>query len=119
MELRCDLDVIGCRGRFDSSWVCVFVDIPIANDAETLLQDRVLIPCGVGARHDDFIVVFVAHGIRRYRMVGILEDSLNDVDALFGLILCTCRALSVDIPITFRIQMNQSECFIEFKNWIL
>jgi hypothetical protein len=63
--------------------VCVFVDIPIANDAEALLQDRVLKPCGVGARHDDVVVVFVAHGVRRYRMVGILEDFLNDVDALF------------------------------------
>ncbi len=39
VELRCDLDVIGYRGRFDSSWVSVFVDIPIVNDAEALLQD--------------------------------------------------------------------------------
>ena len=69
MELHCNLDVIGCRGRFDSSWVCVFVDIPIANDAEALLQHRVLIPCSFGARHDDVIVVLVAHDIRRYRMV--------------------------------------------------
>ncbi len=45
--------------------MCVFVDIPIANDAEAFLLDRVLIPCGVGARHDD-VVVFVAHGIQRY-----------------------------------------------------
>ncbi len=60
MELRCDLDVIDCRGRFDSPrfWVGVFVDCIC-------------------------VFVFVAHGIRHYRMVGLLEDSLNDVDGLF------------------------------------
>ncbi len=39
-EFRLDLDVICCRGRFDSSWVRVFIDIPIANDANALLQDH-------------------------------------------------------------------------------
>jgi hypothetical protein len=32
-----DLGVVCCCGRFDSSWVRVFIDIPIANDAEALL----------------------------------------------------------------------------------
>ncbi len=47
MEFRLDLDLICCRDRFDSSWVRVFIDIPIADDAEALLQDRVLVLCGV------------------------------------------------------------------------
>ncbi len=51
--------MICCCGRFDSSWVRVFIDIAIANDAEALLQDRVLVLCGVSAWHDD-VVVFVA-----------------------------------------------------------
>ena len=73
-----------CRcGGFDSSWVRVFVDVPITNDSEALLQDRVLVLCGVASWHDDVVVVFVALDIGRNRVVGILEDSLNDVDALF------------------------------------
>ena len=75
--------MICCRGRFDSSWVRVFIDIPIANDAEALLQDRVLALRGVGTRHDGFVVIFVAMDADRDRVVGILENSLNDVDALF------------------------------------
>jgi hypothetical protein len=39
---------------------CLFTDVPIANDAEALLQDRVLVLRGVGTRHDDFVVIFVA-----------------------------------------------------------
>ena len=71
------------RGSFDSYWLRVFVDVPITNDSEALLQDRVLVLCCVGTRHYDVVVVFVAMDIGRYRVVGILEDSLNDVDALF------------------------------------
>ena len=48
------------RGGFDSSWVRVFVDVPITNDSEALLQDRVLILCVVGTRHYDVVVIFVA-----------------------------------------------------------
>jgi hypothetical protein len=40
-----------------SSWMRVFIDMPIAN---ALLQDRVLIRCGVGLWHDDAVAVFVA-----------------------------------------------------------
>ncbi len=97
-----DLDVICCRGRFDLSWVRVFIDVPIANDAEALLQDRVLVLCGVGTRHDYVVVIFVAMDAGRDGMVRVFEDSLDDVDELFvlkkssmGLMLCTCRALSV------------------------
>ncbi len=75
--------MICCRGRFDSSWVRVFIDIPIANDAEALLQDRVLVLCGVGTRHDDVVVISVAMDADRDGMVGFFEDSLDDVDALF------------------------------------
>ena len=83
MEFRLDLDLICCRGRFDSSWVRVFIDVPIANDAEALLQDRVLVLCCVGTRHDDVVVILVAMDAGRDRVVGIVENSLNDVDALF------------------------------------
>ena len=58
MEFRLDLDLICYRGRFDSSWVPVFIDVPVANDAEALLQDRVLVLCGVGSWHDDVVVIF-------------------------------------------------------------
>ena len=75
--------MICCRGRFDSSWVRVFIDIPIANDAYALLQDRVLVLCVVGTWQDDIVVIFVAMDADRDRVVGILENSLNDVDALF------------------------------------
>ncbi len=83
VEFRLDLDLICCRGRFDSSWVRVFIDIPIANDAEALLQYRVLVLCGVGTRYDDVVVVFVAMDPGRDGMVRVFEDSLDDVDALF------------------------------------
>ncbi len=72
-----------CRVRFDSSWVRVFIDVPIANDADALLQDRVLVLCGVGTRHDDVVVIFVAMDADRDGMVRVFEDSLDDVDALF------------------------------------
>jgi hypothetical protein len=36
---------------------------------------------GVGTRHGDVVVVFVAMDADRDRVVGILEDSLDDVDA--------------------------------------
>ena len=75
--------MICCRGRFDSSWVRVFIDIPIANDAEALLQDRVLVLCGVGTRHDDVVVILVAMDAGRDGMVRVFKDSLDDVDALF------------------------------------
>ena len=78
-----DLDLICCRGRFDSSWVRVFIDVPIANDAEALLQDRVLVLCGVGSWHDDVVVIFVAMDAGRDGMVRVFEDFLDDVDALF------------------------------------
>ncbi len=71
MEFRLDLDVICCRGRFDSSWVHVFFDIPIANDVEALLQDLVLVLCGVGTRHDDVVVIFVAMDAGRDGMVWV------------------------------------------------
>ena len=61
--------MICCRGRFDSSWVRVFIDVPIANDAEALLQDRVLELCGVGSWHDDVVVIFVAMDAGRHGMV--------------------------------------------------
>jgi hypothetical protein len=63
--------VICCRGRFDSSWVRVFIDIPIANDAEALLLDRVSVLCGVGTRYDDVVVVFVAMDAGRDGMVWV------------------------------------------------
>ncbi len=75
--------MICCCGRFDSSWVRVFIDVPIANDAKALLQDRVLELCGVGTRHHDVVVIFVAMDAGRDGMVRVLEDSLDDVDALF------------------------------------
>ncbi len=62
-------------GSFDSSWLRVFVDVPIANDSEALLQDRVLVLGGVGSWYDDMVVVLVVLYARRYRVVGILEDS--------------------------------------------
>ncbi len=77
------LDLICCRGRFDSSWVRVIIDIPIANDVEALLQDRVVVLRGVGTRHDDVVVVSVAMDASRDGMVRVFENSLNDVDALF------------------------------------
>ncbi len=83
MEFRLDLDVICCRGRFDSSWVRVFIDVPIVNDADALLQDRISVLCGVGTRHDDVVVIFVAMDADRDGMVRVFEDSLDDVDALF------------------------------------
>jgi hypothetical protein len=73
--------VICCRVFFDSSWVRVFIDIPIANDAEVLLQDRVLVLRGVGTRHDD-VVIFVALDAGRDQVV-VLDNCLNDVEALF------------------------------------
>ncbi len=76
-----DLDVICCRGRFDSSWVRVFIDIPIANDAEAFLQDLVLLLCGVGTRHYDAVVVFVAMDAGRDGMVRVFEYHLDDVEA--------------------------------------
>ena len=82
-EFRLDLDLICCRGRFDSSWVRVFIDNPVANDAEALLQDRVLVLCGVGTRHDDVVVIFVAMDAGRDGMIRVFEDFLDDVDALF------------------------------------
>ncbi len=69
--------------KMGSSWVRVFIDIPIANDAEALLQDRVLVLCGVGTWHDDAVVIFVAMDAGRGGMVRVFEDSLDDVDALF------------------------------------
>ncbi len=75
--------MICCRGRFDSSWVRVSIDVPIADDAEALLQDRVLVLCGVGMRHDDVVVVFVPMETGRDGMVRVFEDSLDDVDGLF------------------------------------
>jgi hypothetical protein len=53
------------------------------NDAEALLQDRVLVLCGVGTRHDDVVVVFVALDAGRDGMVRVFEDSLDDVEAFF------------------------------------
>jgi hypothetical protein len=38
---------------------------------------------GVGSWYDDVVVVLVVLYVRRYRVVGILKDSLKDVDALF------------------------------------
>ncbi len=83
MEFLFDLDVICCRGSFDSSRMRVFIDISIANDMKALLQDRVLVLCGVGSWQHDVIALLVVLDTGRYRMVGILEDSLDDVDALF------------------------------------
>ncbi len=71
------------RGDFDSSWVRVFVDVPITNDSEALLQDRVLLLCGFGTRYDDVVVIFVAMDAGRDGVVWVFEDSLDDVDALF------------------------------------
>ena len=71
------------RGGFDSSWVRVFVDVPITNDSEALLQDRVLVLCGVGTRHYDIVVVFVAMDAGRDGVVRVFKDTLDDVDALF------------------------------------
>jgi hypothetical protein len=59
------------RGRFDSSWVRVFIDVPIANDAEAVLQDRVLVLCGVGTRNDDVVVIFFAMDAGRDGMVRV------------------------------------------------
>ncbi len=83
LDLWLDLDVICCRGRFEPSWICVFIDIPIANDAEALLQDRFLVLCGVGTRHGDVVVVFVAIDAGCDWVVRVFEDSLDDIDALF------------------------------------
>ncbi len=64
--------------------------------------------CDVGTWHDDVVVIFVAMDAGRDGMVRVFEDSLDDVDELFvqkssmSLMLCTCRALYVDIPMTFR-----------------
>ncbi len=38
---------------------------------------------GVGTRHDDVVVIFVAMNADRDRVLGIFDNSLNDVDALF------------------------------------
>ena len=101
-EFRLDLDLICCRGRFDSSWVRVFIDIPIANDAEALLQDRVLVLCGVCARHDDVVVVFVAMDAGRDGVVRVFEDSLNDVDALFVQKILLCMRICMKSEIKCR-----------------
>ncbi len=71
----------------------------------SLLQDRVLVLCGVDTRHDNAVVVFFAMNAGRDGMIRVFEDSLDDVDPLCvqkSLMLCTRRALSVDIPMTFR-----------------
>ncbi len=57
---------------------CVFVDIPISNDAEALLQDRVLVLRGVGSRHDDVAIVTLNAG--RY----ISFFAIVDVEASRG-----------------------------------
>ncbi len=77
VALCCDIDVVCCCGRFGSSWMLIFIDMPIADDVEALLQDRVLIFCDVGTRHDDVIVVVVALNAGCYRVIGVFEDSLN------------------------------------------
>ncbi len=94
------------------SWVRVFIDIHIANGAQALLQDRVLVLCCVGTWHDDVVVVLVAMDGCRDRAVRILEDSLDDVDALLlqkilhGLDVVVRSAVSVDNPMTFRKQRS-------------
>ncbi len=82
VALCSDLDVVYRRGRFDPSWMRIFIDAPIADDAGALLQNRDLVLCGVGSWHDDVIVVLVVLNTGRNRVMGILEDPLNDVDAL-------------------------------------
>ncbi len=59
----------------------VFVDVPIAYNAEAL-QDRVLVLCGAGSWHD-VVVIFVAMDAGRDGMVRVIENSLDDFDALF------------------------------------
>jgi hypothetical protein len=81
--------VLCCRGRYDSSWVRVFIDIPIANDAEALLQDRFLVLCGVG-------------WFESLRILWTMLTNFSFKKPSMGLMLCTRRALSVDIPMTFR-----------------
>jgi hypothetical protein len=73
--------VVSRRGGFDSSWVRVFVYVPITNDSEALLQARVLVLCGVGTRHYDVVVIFVAMDAGRDGVIWVFEDSLDDVDA--------------------------------------
>jgi hypothetical protein len=96
-----DLDVICCRGRFDSSWVLVFIDVPIANDAQALLQDRVLVLCGVGARYDFVVVVFVAMVVMGWfgslRILCTMLTHFSFRKSSMGLMLCTRRDLSVDM----------------------
>jgi hypothetical protein len=82
VEFCSDLDVVCYGSRFDSSWIRVFIDVPIAYDVETLLQDPALVLCCVCSWHDDVVVVIVAMDAGRDRVVGLLEDSLDDVDAL-------------------------------------
>jgi hypothetical protein len=65
----------------DSSWVRVFVDVAIANDAMVFLQDRFSVLWAVGSSH--YGVVFFAIDAGHNRVVGIIGDSLNDVVALF------------------------------------
>jgi hypothetical protein len=50
---------------------------------EALLQDRVLVLCGFGTRHDDVVVIFFAMDAGHDGMVRVFKDSLDDVDALF------------------------------------
>ncbi len=73
--------MVSRRGGFDSSWVRVFVYVPITNDSEALLQARVLVLCGVGTRHYDVVDLFVAMDAGRDGVVRVFEDSLDDVDA--------------------------------------
>jgi hypothetical protein len=75
MEFRLNLDLICCRGRLDSFWVRAFFDVPIANDAEA--QDRILVLCGVGTRHDDVAVVFVAMDDGFDGMVRVFEMKIS------------------------------------------
>jgi hypothetical protein len=83
MALSCDFDQVCHHGRFASSWMRIFIDIPIADDAEAPLLDRVLVFCCVGSSHD-VIVVLVVLDTGRYRVMEMtFEDYLNDVDALF------------------------------------
>jgi hypothetical protein len=92
----------------------VFIDIPSEHDVKALLQDRVLVLCCVGSWHNDVVVVFVAMDVCRYRVLGVLKVSLDDVEAFFvkkilpWLMLCTRRTLSVDVPMTFR----KRRCFV-------
>jgi hypothetical protein len=59
----------------------VFIVMPITNDVKALLQDRVLLLCGVGSWHNDIVVGFVAMDAGRYRVVGILEEEVEAVSS--------------------------------------